>query len=372
MSRSLRWLGALAIALATVPGSPARAQYGYPGGYGGYGWGGWGGASTVQGSVARGLGAYAAGAGYYNQQTAIANSINTDTVMRWNQYMYESQVNANRNERARIARRKYGTEKAQDQIYKRLRDNPEPTDIHHGDALNVVLDEVNDPRIYSKTLDSAKVKLGGEMIRDIPFQYAAAAITTSIHQITQSPPPKSLSNPEFEAERQALRTYGRQVRDHLDKGETPDPALVDKALAAVNALEAKVDSTLPRNDRGRVEADKYLKSVHGLLAMTKTPALDLLLAGVEKHPDATLGELLQFMNACNLRFGVADTPRQRKVYDTLYPKLVALRDQIAPARDQAPVATTATGAEAGEFFEKMPYEDLQKKAPAPPAPKLGK
>ena len=36
------------------------------------------------------------GAGYYNQQTAVANSINTDTVMRWNKYVYESQMNANR------------------------------------------------------------------------------------------------------------------------------------------------------------------------------------------------------------------------------------------------------------------------------------
>src|SRR5208337_2165664 len=74
-------------ALALIQGACAQAQWGYPGGYGGYGWGGWGG-QTAQGDIARGLGAYAMGAGYYNQQTAVANSINTDTVMRWNQYVY--------------------------------------------------------------------------------------------------------------------------------------------------------------------------------------------------------------------------------------------------------------------------------------------
>jgi hypothetical protein len=60
----------------------ARAQYG--------GWGGWGGGvGTAQGSMMRGAGVAAAGAGYYNQQTAVARSINANTAMQVNQYMYE-------------------------------------------------------------------------------------------------------------------------------------------------------------------------------------------------------------------------------------------------------------------------------------------
>ena len=70
------------------------------------------------------------------------------------------------------------------------------------------------------------------------------------------------------------------------------------------------------------------------------------------------------MNAFNLRFGSAATPRQRQIYDALYPKLVTLRDRIAPL-----LATTApakpAGNEAGEFFSGMTFEDLQKKAPPP-------
>src|SRR5262249_3829406 len=81
--RGVLWAVMLTSALV-VQGGGASAQYGYPVGYGAYGWGGWGGGGeTVQGSIARGLGVFAAGAGQYNQQTAIANSINTDTVMRW-------------------------------------------------------------------------------------------------------------------------------------------------------------------------------------------------------------------------------------------------------------------------------------------------
>ena len=98
------------------------------------------------------MGAYAAGAGYYNQSTAVARSINADTVMRWNQYVYQSQMNANRIHAARLARDRNASIQDVDKIQKRLRDNPEPADIYSGDALNVALDEINDPRVYVKAL----------------------------------------------------------------------------------------------------------------------------------------------------------------------------------------------------------------------------
>src|SRR4051812_34641708 len=130
-----RELGASLVlaAVLLVQGSAVRAQYGYPVGYGRYGWGGWGGGSTPQGDMARGMGVYAAGAGAYNQQTAVARSINAQTVMQWNEYMYESAVNSARVERARQAKRLQNTVETQDAMYKRLRENPNTRDIYQGD-----------------------------------------------------------------------------------------------------------------------------------------------------------------------------------------------------------------------------------------------
>jgi hypothetical protein len=358
----------LSAALLLGQATPSRAQYGYPVGYGGYGWGGWGGGGqTVQGSIARGMGAYAAGAGYYNQQTAVARSINADTVMRWNQYMYESQVTANRAERERIAKRASDTNAARDQIEKRLRENPEPRDIYQGDALNMAVEEINHPKVYAKALAGAKATIPGETVRNIPFQYAPGAITVSIHQLTKGAPPSALMSHEFDEDRAAFKALGQEIRSQLEEGKNPDPATIDKALDVINTAEAKADRTLPRNSRERVEADKYLKSLHGLIAMLKTPALDVILSGVEKRPDVTLGELLNFMGAFNLRFGPATTPRQREVYDRLYPALDKLRDEVAPAL-AATTGPAATGDEPGEFFSGMSYDDLKKKAPAPPKP----
>src|SRR4051794_7182986 len=93
---------AFASAFALWPGA-ARAQYGYPVGYGGYGWGGWG-ASTGQGGIARGLAMFNRGGGFYNVAPGQARSMNVDTAMRWTQYVWGAQQNANRLHHEKLVR----------------------------------------------------------------------------------------------------------------------------------------------------------------------------------------------------------------------------------------------------------------------------
>jgi hypothetical protein len=361
MTRRSITAAVLAFAVSTVQGTWVQAQWGYPAGFGGFGWGGWGG-QTVQGDIATGLGAYAAGAGYYNLKTAVADSINADTVMRWNQYLYESQMNANRSHFQRLARIRENSVSTADQVRSRLRDNPDPADINRGDALNVALDEINDPRVYVRNLQGGKVKVGGESIRNIPFQKASAAITVSIHQLVNGGPPAVLLRPEFAAEMGAVKALGQELRGQIEDDKDPDPETIKKLLAAIGKAEARAGSLLPRNSRDRNEADRFLKAIHGLIAMIDTPAIDVILAGVENRPDATLGDLLAFMRAFSLRFGVASTPQQRQVYGSLFPKLVDLRKEVVLAREGA-AAPSLSGNEPKDFFSGMTYEDLGKKAP---------
>src|SRR5262249_15551617 len=69
--------------ILSMSGGEARAQYW---GYGGWGWGGWG-AQSPQSAALQGAGYYAMGAGVYNLDTAMANSINADTAIKWNDYV---------------------------------------------------------------------------------------------------------------------------------------------------------------------------------------------------------------------------------------------------------------------------------------------
>jgi hypothetical protein len=366
MTRRRPWTAVLTLAVLLAAGGRAKAQWEFPFGFGPFGWGGWG-ADTVQGSIARGLGAWAMGEGFYNKQTAEANAINADTIMRWNQYVYEAQKEANRIHHERLAQERLRNRQAREQIYQRLRNNPEPADIYRGDAMNVAFDEINDPRIYVKSLEAGKEKLPGDLVRNIPFQYASLAISVSIHQLTRGNPPAGLMRPEFEPERAEFKALAAKIREQLNEEKMPDPALINQALAAIHSAEEKAQNLLPRGTRERNEVDRYLKALHGLVAMLQTPAIDVILSGVEMRPEVTVAQLLNFMNAYNLRFGPATTPPQRMAYDRLYPTLVAMRNEIAPLLASSPGATTS-GQEAGEFFSGMSLEDIQKKAPRPPAP----
>jgi hypothetical protein len=342
----------------------ARAQaWGYPWGFGGCGWMGWG-VGTAEGDVARGMGAFAMGVGFYNKKTAIADAINTDTVKRWNEYVHESQATLNRKRRERLTAARERTANLAESNQKRLRDNPAPRDIFQGSALNVSLDEINDPRVYAKALEGSRVKIGGQKIRLIPFRYSPAAVTVGLHQLASGEYPVALRAADFASERAALSALDQQIAQQVDEDQEPDPATVKKLLSTIYAAEEKAAQLLPANSLEHKQADTFLKALHALVIMLKTPSLDPVLAGVERRPETTLGELLNFMAAFNLRFGPAVSPEQREVYRELHPLLVSLRDQVAPA-----LATTAapklTGHDVEDFFSTLSYDDLQKKAPKP-------
>ncbi len=353
-------LGA-AITLA-VQSTEARAQY-YPG-YGGYGWGGWGGGgATVQGDVARGLGYYNMGAGVYNLKTAQANSINADTVMRWNQYLWLSQQEANRREYVRMAQRQQLNNATGDAIYHRLRDNPSPSDVHNGDALNIVLDQLTDPRIHSSALRTANDPLSTDIIDDIPFESAAEAVTLSLHQLTAKDAwPTALETDDFAPEREA---WSKTIDQALKENER-DEKISGKTLSELRSIairiKNKLEANLPTDALQRGEARNYVKTLLGLARMLENPRVEKALAALESHPKTTVGGLLGFMQTYNLRFGPAKTPEQRIVYDNLYPKLTAQRDRVLKETgiDDAGAPVKASG-HPTDFFQGMHLDHLEGK-----------
>ena len=81
MRRLLTVAAGLMLALDLLA-SAGSAQWFYPGGYGPYGMAGWGGDPAA--AYMTGLGSYARGRGVYELDRAKAQSINTDTAIKWN------------------------------------------------------------------------------------------------------------------------------------------------------------------------------------------------------------------------------------------------------------------------------------------------
>ncbi len=370
MSRSLFKLASIAAIVASAQAT-AHAQYYYPGGYGG--WGGWGGGTTAAGSAARGMGVFAAGAGVYNQQTAQARSMNVDTGMRLNEYIYQSQAVSTKKYHQELAARRNLVNATADETARRLRENPTPADIRSGDALNVVLDQVNSPQAYLRTAQLASKSIPSSLVKNIPFKYAIQAITISLGELSQRGVPDALrDNPAFEQERQAVRAILKDAKQESDSTGQVSPEKLSKARTAIKALKDKVDATLEQGAPGRKESDNFLKALFGLTKMLETPDVSRFLKELDTVPSTTLGELLGFMNSFNLRFGPADSGPQQAAYSQLYPLLVALRDEVGPQAQAAantPVASP-NPKNATDFFSDMQYNHLQQAGavPAPPAP----
>jgi hypothetical protein len=371
MIRRLRLIAGLTVVLAAYA-QTVHAQWYYPEGYGGFGWGGWGGGagSTVLGSAALGLGVFAQGAGQYNLQTAQANAINADTLGRWNEYLYESQQIRNQKYYQQLAAKKKLLNASRDAIYQRLRDNPDDSDITSGDALNVILDQLTEPKVFKTALRLAKSHVESPMIKQIPFQYASEAITTSLHEMTSEEDwPLVLKGQSFATERKAFREAMKTALAQDDEGDLT-PETIDSVRAAVRALWNKAEATIDQG-KTRLDAERHIKALAGMARMLESPALDKIIAGVDKYKGTTVADLLSFMHSFNVRFGAANTPAQRKVYRDLYPIMDSQRDEVLRQVGSIASAAGTSGrrraAPAGEFFNRMDWEHLDPSMKPPAA-----
>jgi hypothetical protein len=333
------FVASVILAFLTCSGT-ARAQYGYPGGYGGYGWGGWG-TGTMRGNLARGLGWFGMGRGLFNLRTAQAESIDENTVTRWNQYVFNSQMNTNRRYQKRLAAQQRQINQANDAIQDRLRNHPTNLDITDGDALNVLLESLLNPTNAGASLQYIKTPLRSEIIANIPFEVATEGMTACLDSMTMDGQwPLALRDEAFRPEREALRNAVKTALDEDEKGNL-EPETIEAVRTAVKSLKLKFEKQVPQTSPDYVEAQNAIKAMAGLTKMLYDPQMEKILAELEDYQGTTLGDLLGFMQAFNLRFAPANSYRQRMIYTKLYPMLA---EQAGASSGSSGVEATASGA----------------------------
>jgi hypothetical protein len=326
------------------------------------------------------LGAFAEGAGVYNYDSAVAGSINTDTAIRLNQYIWNSELESRARYNAHLARRLNLSRDEYNVRQKRIMENPLPGEIESGEALNVLLQQLTNPSVMTgstSTLRLANAPVSAAAIREIPFRDETDAITLSLDELTD---PKSWPLPlradAFKAEREA---YQKAVDDALaeDKdGGTLKPETVARVRNAVSELYRKVEATIPKDQQpDHLQATNYLKGLAGLSRMLERSNVDSILAELEKVQNTTIGNLISFMYSYNLRFAPATTPKQRAVYRELYPLMVSTRDKVVgkpvETSEEAPPPKPVDNPTA-VFYGLDPSHLHPKPAPAvpnPPTPK---
>jgi hypothetical protein len=320
MIRSIR--GLIAASLISLTSAPTvHAQ-----GWGWEGWGGW--TSTPEGALAQGMGHYYQGAGIFNERTAIANSIDADTVMRWNDYLHHANDEALRRYVARRRENSRNIRAQNDAINTRIRDNPTVRDIEMGDALNAAVNQLTDPRVSSAALRLANAPIDASVIQEIAFRNAAEAVVIVLSQIrTVTKWPAALEAPRFAREKQAFEVIVDQAIKEDEAGEVSADTL-KSAHNLVNGLRAKLAAEPLEGVKAREDASKFLKTLAGLIRLLERADTADAFNQLRTIQSTTLGNLIAFMEIYNLRFGAATTPRQRAVYRDLFAKIDIVRDRV--------------------------------------------
>lgn len=372
MTRRFTIAVAAAIFAASGLASEARAQWAY--GWGG--WGGWG-SATVGGDVTRGMGILAAGMGQYNEQTAIARSIEADTRMRFNEYIWRSEQIRRQMVAQRSAARSANVREAANQIQQRQLYQPNQQDIVSGDALNAIFHQLLSPGVPHSILKNAgsDLTLTGDQIRLVPLRFASKGLVISAHRLAAEenwPPP--LTGAPFDGLRQQYQQIVDEARNVPDEEEIPDE-LVVRALQIVDQIRTQASQRL----RGPefAEAERFLKTLAGMLQLARRADVRQALEAAYQRDEVPLANALLGMTNFNLSFGSANTPEERALYQNiLHPKMVDLRERVAqelggqiPDQFQASVGQQPpVGA-----FDKFPWEEVGRRevhgaAPAPDEP----
>ena len=273
----------------------------------------------------------------YNEHTAVARSINANTAMRWNNYVYSATQGAANRYAARSKAKQAQMIRDVAGIQDRLRNHPDQRDITDGDALNVLLEVLLNPATADLSLQLIKTPIRPEAISNIPFEYASECMTVCLDRMTMDGQwPLALRVEAFRPEREGLRKAISAALEE-DKEGNLEPDTIQAVQTAIDKLRHKFDSVVPQDSPDYIESRDTIKAMNGLTKMLYSPKMEQIIAELEDYQGTTLGDLLAFMQAFNLRFAPANSYRQRQIYLKLYPMLA---EQANAVRSGAAAATS--------------------------------
>ncbi len=299
-------------------------------------------AQTVQGDILRGEGRFLAGAGWYNLNTARADSINVET---WKSYNREVQrlytnymidrarhIQYSRNMAAKVQK---DSERNLREAQKRWRTNPTAGDIVSGNALNALAGDLADPSIGPSAWRVAQVMLPPTVsltslsfkiadLKKSTFQQSTVAID---RMLVKDGWPLPFRRPEVEPDCHRYEKGVAAVVEKCKNGVELKAADYESLRGQVAKLQALVESDIPNTDSQKTRARSFVKQLDETSRIFAEQAYaEQLIRDVSEHTATTVGELLGFMREYRLLFSDGgDSPEVGKLYLGLYG---LLRQQI--------------------------------------------
>ncbi len=301
-----------------------------------------------EGAVLYGEGAFLRGMGSYNLNTAEANAINLDTVIRWKQDLRNDQKLQTEllERKATNKRMKIADVKKQQQMRERqLRLTPTSDDIQNGSALNALLYDLADPDISPSDWTSKAVQLPKELsVKDFIFRFTPLSNSTNVSKalsrgvialsrldVEGNKWPTVMKQKELDKERVGYEVAYDKLRVQLIHDKFDLNALIKVDLALDN-LKSKVDSAVPKDRGFREEALKYVSDLKDATRMFDAATVDYsreILIDTNGKDAKSVGELIGFMLKYRLQFASAErSATGRVLYRQLYEVMQKQANQL--------------------------------------------
>jgi hypothetical protein len=293
--------------------------------------------STVQGDILRGQGSFLVGAGLYNYYSSMGEAIHVNTMIGLNEYIYQSIRFENAEKAKRRAASAANRLANHRRILDRIRNNPDNYDLTKGAALNALFEQLLDPKTHPSSYRENALPLDGIDVRRIPFFYGPKGATISMARISPVGRwPVGLRGEEFARER---REYERALDLALEQqleGKMSREAVL-AVEAAVRELFVRLDQVIPpEKDKIYIQAKDFLRGLESSKELLKLKEIEQILGEIERFPGTTIYDLVVFMQAHNLRFGVPEIGAETALYPTLY---ASMKQQL----DEAQAGINDTG-----------------------------
>lgn len=299
--------------------------------------------STAEGDYLRGVGVAALGIGIGSHQMAIANSINAETAIRINEYVFACLMNENRMNAEHREAMAQKDKELYNKIRQRIAQHPEARDVRKGDSLNLVLEELNNPKIQDNVSRSNAVPMSVDEVRRIPFKLGAKGVRRfSIARLTAKGKgkwPVAFQDNRFDHER---RQFEKALDNALEQQYKSDMQLqsIKAVQKTIDDLESRLEQVVGKiSDKLYFEARERLKEMRETVEMLKTTDIEQALGELDRYAGTTVNDLRVFMLRHNLQFADADNPEERELFPQLYAKLGEQRDRVSQGlavQDDAP------------------------------------
>jgi hypothetical protein len=292
--------------------------------------------STPEGDYLRGVGLAAWGMGIYNLETAQAGSINLDTSIRWNEYLAAVAAESTR---AYVARKRAAATEEKE-FYKRNRErvlaNPEGREVGNGEALNRILEELQNANLSESVSRSERmqVPLPADIVRHIPFALAEKGQQFSMDRLSlkgKGKWPVAFQDRRFDYVKKAYAAALEKALEEAIDGKMQ--------LATIKVLEAKADDLFNKLEEvvGRIddplfiEAKDRVKELKNTAQQLRVTKIERAIGDIEKYSGTTIHDLKVFMTSHNLRFAVAKSPEEKEMFPELHELMVAQREKLTIA-----------------------------------------